>query len=140
YGYPQSCALLRERVVEFGENTFGPNKFEAKALLRGIYFTSGTQEGSPVARVMGALARDLGLERRLLPAQHPSGRSYFITRLLLEVVFPEAGLTEINPEVERRRRLIQAGAFGAAAAALVLATLAWWVRYLHHRDYLKEAK
>jgi type VI secretion system protein ImpL len=59
---------------------------------------------------MGALARDLGLERRLLPAQHASGRSYFITRLLLEVVFPEAGLTEINPEAERRRRWIQAGA------------------------------
>lgn len=140
YGFPQQFALLRERLVDFAENTFAPNKFEATALLRGVYFTSGTQEGNPVDRVMGALARDLGLERRLLPAQHASGRSYFITRLLLEVVFPEAGLTEINPEAERRRRWIQAGAFGAAAAALILATLAWWVSYLHNRDYLKDVK
>ena len=34
-------------------------KFEAPLLLRGVYFTSGTQEGSPIDRVMGALARGL---------------------------------------------------------------------------------
>ena len=138
YGFPQQFAVLRARLVDFVENTFAPTKFEATALLRGVYFTSGTQEGNPVDRVMGALARDLGLERRLLPAQHPSGRSYFITRLLLEVVFPESGLTEVNPETERRRRLIQVAAFSSAGAVLVLATLAWWVSYRHNRDYLKE--
>src|SRR5262249_57918868 len=67
YGFPQQFALLRARLVDFVENTFAPTKFEATALLRGVYFTSGTQEGNPVDRVMGALARDLGLERRLLP-------------------------------------------------------------------------
>src|SRR5262249_40332251 len=56
------------------------------------------------------------------------------------VVFPEAGTTEVTPHVERRRRWIQAVALGAAAAGLILATLAWWVSYLHNRDYLKEVK
>ena len=140
YGFPQQFALLRNRLVDFVDSTFAPTKFEVPALFRGVYFTSGTQEGNPVDRVMGALARDLGLERKLLPAQHPSGRSYFITRLLLGVVFPEAGLTEINPETERRRQWIEAGALGAATAALVLATLAWWISYAHNRTYLAEVK
>ena len=43
-------------------------------------------------------------------------------------------------ETERRRQWIQAGAVGAAAAALVLATLGWWISYVHNRDYLKEVK
>jgi type VI secretion system protein ImpL len=138
YGFPQQFALLRDRLVDFVEATFAPTKFEAAALLRGVYFTSGTQEGSPIDRVMGALARGLGLERRLLPAQNPSGRSYFLTRLLREVVFPEAGLTGLDLRGERRRQWLQRAAVGAAAAVLVLATAAWWISYRHNREYLVE--
>ena len=138
YGFPQQFALLRDRLVHFVEATFAPTKFEVRPILRGVYFTSGTQEGSPIDRVMGALARELGLERKLLPAQHPSGRSYFLTRLLREVVFPEAGLAGLDLRWERRRQWLQAGAVGVAAAALVLATAAWWISYSHNQDYLAE--
>ncbi len=138
YGFPQQFALLRDRLVEFVEAAFAPTKFEAAALLRGVYFTSGTQEGSPIDRVMGALARGLGLERKLLPAQHPSGRSYFLTRLLREVVFPEAGLAGVDLRGERRRQWLQGGAIGAAAAILVLLAAAWWISYSRNRDYLAE--
>jgi type VI secretion system protein ImpL len=136
YGFPQQFALLRDRLVDFVEATFAPSRFEAAALLRGVYFTSGTQEGSPIDRVMGALARGLGFERRLLPAQNPSGRSYFLTRLLREVVFPEAGLAGLNLRGERRLEWLQRAAIGTAAAVLVLATAAWWVSYRNNREYL----
>jgi type VI secretion system protein ImpL len=136
YGFPQQFALLRDRLVDFVEATFAPTRFEAVALVRGVYFTSGTQEGSPIDRAMGALARGLGLERQLLPAQNPSGRSYFLTRLLRDVVFPEAGLAGFNLRGERRIRWVQRAAIGLAAAVLVLMTAAWWVSYRHNRDYL----
>ncbi len=138
YGFPQQFALLRDRLVDFVEATFAPTKFEAAALLRGVYFTSGTQEGSPIDRVMGALARGLGFERKLLPAQNPSGRSYFLTRLLREVVFPEAGLAGLNLRGERRLQWFQRAAIAVAAAALVLTTGAWWVSYRHNQEYLAE--
>ena len=140
YGFPQQFALLRDKLVDFVETTFAPTTFEAAGLLRGVYFTSGTQEGSPIDRVMGALAREMGLERRLLPAQHPSGRSYFLTTLLREVVFPEAGLAGLDVRGERRRRLIQVSAMGVSAAVLVLAAAAWWISYLHNKEYLAEVK
>jgi type VI secretion system protein ImpL len=138
YGFPQQFALLRGRLVDFVEATFAPTQFEAAALVRGIYFTSGTQEGSPIDRVMGALARGLGLERRLLPAQNPSGRSYFLTRLLREVVFPEAGLAGLDLRGERRLRWFRRAAIGAAAAVLVLTTAAWSISYRHNREYLAQ--
>ena len=138
YGFPQQYALLRDRLVQFVEAAFAPSRFEAKLVLRGVYFTSGTQEGSPIDRVMGALARGFGLERRLLPAQHASGRSYFLTRLLREVVFQEAGLAGFDLRWERRRQWIQTGAVAACGVVLVLATLAWWVSAAQNRRYLAE--
>jgi len=138
YGLPQQFAMLRQRLVDFVEATFAPSQFDKPALLRGVYFTSGTQEGSPIGRVMGALARSLGLERRLLPAQRGSGRSYFLTRLLREVVFPEAGLAGLDPRVEQRRAWIMRGIIGLSLATLVLALSAWWVSYRNNLAYIAE--
>ena len=56
-----------------------------------MYFTSGTQEGSPIDRVLGTLARTFGLERQILPRRGRSGKSFFINRLLQDVIFTEAG-------------------------------------------------
>jgi type VI secretion system protein ImpL len=138
YGFPQQFALLRDRLVQFVDAAFSPTRFESPLILRGVYFTSGTQEGSPIDRVMGALARGLGLERRLLPAQHPTGRSYFLTRPLREVVFPEAGLAGFDLRWERRRQWIQTGVIAACAIVVMVATLAWWLSAAHNRRYLEE--
>jgi type VI secretion system protein ImpL len=140
YGFPQQFALLRDRLVQFVDAAFAPSRFEATLVFRGVYFTSGTQEGSPIDRVMGALARGLGLERMLLPAQHPTGQSYFLTRLLREVVFPEAGLGGTDLRWERRRQWLKVGAVAACGAALVVLTLAWWVSASHNRRYLAEVR
>jgi type VI secretion system protein ImpL len=138
YGFPQQFALLRDRLVQFVEAAFAPTKLEAKLIIRGVYFTSGTQEGSPIDRVMGALARGFGLERSLLPAQHASGRSYFLTRFLREVVFQEAGLAGFDLKWERRRQWLQTGAVAGCGIVLVLAILAWWVSSTQNTRYLAE--
>jgi type VI secretion system protein ImpL len=138
YGFPQQFALLRDRLVQFIDAAFAPTKLEAKLIIRGVYFTSGTQEGSPIDRVMGALARGFGLERRLLPAQHATGRSYFLARLLREVVFQEAGLAGYDVRWERRRQWLQTGAVAACCLVLLLAILAWWVSAARNRRYLAE--
>jgi len=138
YGFPQQFALLRDRLVQFVEAAFAPTKLEAKLIIRGVYFTSGTQEGSPIDRVMGALARGFGLERKLLPAQHATGKSYFLTRFLREVVFQEAGLAGFDLKWERRRQWLQTGAVAACGVVLILATLVWWGSSRQNTRYLAE--
>ena len=138
YGFPQQFALLRDRLVQFVEAAFAPTTLETKLIIRGVYFTSGTQEGIPIDRVIGALARGFGLERNLLPAQHATGKSYFLTRFLREVVFQEAGLAGFDLRWERRRQWIQTGAVAACGIVLILATLAWWTSSTRNRRYLAD--
>ncbi len=119
YRFPQQFAGLGEVLQGFLEAVFAPTRYEQGAQLRGVYFTSGTQEGNPIDRVLGALAATFGFERKVLAPNAVSGRSYFITALLRDLIFKEAGLAGIDPAFEtRRRRLRWAG--GAAAMVCVL--------------------
>src|SRR5690606_15907507 len=97
--------------------------------VRGFYLTSGTQEGTPVDRVMGTLGRSLGLQQQLLPPSKASGKAFFLHRLLAGVIIPESPIAGTNLAHERRmRRLRWAGALGGVALA-VLALGAWTASY-----------
>ena len=54
------------------------------------------------------------------------GKSFFLTRLLKEVIFPEAELAGSDPRIERRQKLIQFGALGVALL-VTLGTIGLWV-------------
>ncbi|RBL66549.1 type VI secretion system membrane subunit TssM, partial [Pseudomonas sp. MWU13-2625] len=110
YGFPQQFAALKESLQSFLEGVFKPNAFEERVLLRGVYFTSGTQEGSPIDRLIGAMAQSMNLDRQHLARQTGTGRSYFIEKLFSAVAFAERGLVGGNPKVERRRKWIARGA------------------------------
>jgi len=121
YRFPQQFGALAEVLGGFMAAVFAPTRFEREAQLRGVYFTSGTQEGSPIDRVMGALAATFGLDRKVLPPNAVSGRSFFLTDLLRELVFREAGLAGSDGAFDRRRRLLRrAGVCVAVLAVLLL--------------------
>ncbi len=136
YGFPQQFASLRELLGGFLSATFAGSRFHETPMLRGVYFTSGTQEGSPIDRVMGALARSFGMERRILPPQAASGRSYFITRLLKDVIFAEQGLAGTNLKWERRRGLLKWGSLAAVGLVTAVAAAAWFVSYRGNTAYV----
>ena len=139
YGFPQQFAGLREVLGRFLDNVFAPNSFEQPALLRGVYFTSGTQEGSPIDRVMAAMAARFGLGRKALPAGGGGGRSYFITRLLREVIFQEAGLGGLHRDAERRRRLLEWGALAAAGLLALLLAAGLCVSYQRNAHLVEQS-
>ena len=66
FDFPQQFAGLKGLLGGFLEQVFERRRqLEERPFLRGVYFTSGTQEGTPIDRVMGTLARTFGVERRL---------------------------------------------------------------------------
>lgn len=119
YGLPQQLASLRDLAQGFLEEVFQASRYHHRPLLRGFYFTSGTQYGTPIDRLMGGMAQAFGLPRQPLAAFSGSGRSYFLTRLIRDVVFGEASLVRANAKVEQRRLLIGRLALAGSLVATV---------------------
>jgi len=127
-GFPAQVASLAAPLREFLDAAFAGSRLDPAPLLRGVYLCSGTQEGTPIDRLTGALAREFGIDQRRAPSLRPEhGRSYFLTRLLRQVVLGEAMLISEPPRTVRRRRLAYAG--GCAAVLLAVlggGGLLWW--------------
>jgi type VI secretion system protein ImpL len=140
YGFPQQFAALRERVLGFVQSAFAATRYEVAPLVRGVYFTSGTQEGSPIDRVLGVVARRVGLEPQRVLSPQGAGRSYFLTRLLQEVIFAEAEVAGRDARLERRRQRLQWAAMACAGAVIVVAALAWTWTYGKNREYLADVR
>ncbi len=132
YGFPQQLATLKESIAGFVEEIAHATRYDASPWIRGVYFTSGTQEGAPIDRLMGSIARTFGLDSRSVAASG-AGRSYFISDLLQRVIFPEAELVGTNRRLERRRMWLHAFAYGTAACTIVATVAAWTLSYARNQ-------
>ncbi len=138
YGFPAQFASLRQVLAEFLEGVFAPSPYEAQPLLRGVYFVSGTQEGTPIDRVLGSVARSYRLENAVLAPNQSSGRSYFLNRLLSEVVFAEAGLGGTNRRWERQRNGLAIAGYAAVGVIGLGLISAWTLSYVNNRRYVAD--
>lgn len=140
FGFPTQIASLRQPILEFLRLAFGASRFEEQVLLRGVYLTSATQEGTPIDRLMSALGQNFGLERQRLAAFGGAGRGYFLGRLFRNVVVAEASLVSTDPRLERRRIWRQRLAYGAVAAAVVVLGGLWSWSYLGNRALIAQVE
>src|SRR5690606_3612471 len=96
-GLPKRMAALKATLAALLKELFAGSRFETGPLLRGAYFTRGTQEGPPLDRLMGWLARTCQIDAQAMPAGASRGKSYFITDVLKRVAFTEAHPARPNP-------------------------------------------
>ena len=85
------------------------------------------------------MAGRFGLSRQAVTAFSDTGRSYFLTRLVREVMFVEAALVGLDRRLERRQRWTYIGAYAAAAAMLLSLTGLWTASFLGNRLMIAEA-
>lgn len=135
FGFPQQMAALREPLSQFVSDVFASTRFDKQLLLRGVYFTSGTQEGTPIDRLLGALSRQFALAESLVT---PGGRgkAYFIERLLKDVIFAESGLAGVNRRVEVQKAALQLSAYVAMLLVGVIGVIGLTASYRGNRSYL----
>ncbi|WP_420382719.1 type VI secretion system membrane subunit TssM [Novosphingobium sp.] len=131
-GFPTQLAALRNRLARFVDGAFIAGD-KPPATLRGYYFASGVQQGAPLDRILSGVAQVY--QGSAPAAASGSGRTYFLNRLLTEVIFPEAGLVQADPAARKRqqRRMMMGVAGVAAASALVL--VAWAVSFTRNHAF-----
>ncbi len=138
YAFPQQFSSIREAADGFLQEAFNINRYQESPMVRGVYFTSGTQEGTPIDRLLGAMAQEFGLNRQIAPAFSGTGRSYFIKRLFKDLIFPEAHLAGVNLRVERQRAWLQRLTYTAAVGCTLLAAGAWFTSYSRNQGYVQQ--
>ncbi len=137
-GLPSQLAALRPLVTQFLNQIFEPTRYQTSATLRGFYFTSGTQEGTPIDRVLGSLARSIGFASNVSAAYSGRAKSFFLENLLTKVVFGEAGWVSTNASAVRRRLFLRAAAYGLIGIA-TFAALGGWINSYYANSKLLTA-
>ena len=85
YLFPQQFSSLKLKMNDFLEKIFQDSQFHKPIMFRGYYFTSATQEGTSIDRIMGSLASGFGIARQQLSSFSGQGKSFFINGLLKDV-------------------------------------------------------
>src|SRR5262249_39650924 len=128
--------VLRHNLSEFMGSVFTENAHEENPLLRGCYFTSGTQEGSPIDRLMNAMSEAFGIRQSIRRPADQTGetKSYFLRELFSNVVFPEETLAVRGAKEQQRQQSLRLAYAGGALAVALCLTLLPLVSFFRNRS------
>jgi type VI secretion system protein ImpL len=115
--FPQQFDSLRQGLIDLVANLFDQNVYRDGPIMRGVYFSSGTQEGRPVDRVMAHMAEAFGVRPRIEVAPPTKPKSYFVRDLFQRIVFPDQNIAVESERALKKKRLVR---WGIAAAALAV--------------------
>jgi type VI secretion system protein ImpL len=136
--FPQQLASLKPLLSDVLRRIFSATEFDSRVMLRGVYLTSGTQEGTPIDRMLGAIARSFGFASTVTAAPTGAGKAYFIERLLKQMIFRESGLAGVNRRLQIQKALAQSAAYIACVAILILGLVYFLVSYRANTHYIAD--
>lgn len=139
-GFPQQFENVKVIAEQFVRQTFNFNRYKFQPYLRGVYFSSGTQDGTPIDRLMASVAANFGFAREVAQLPHQQGKSFFLSRLFKEVVFPEAELVGSNVAYERTIRWLQRVAYAAMVVVAVGLGVVWSGSVMRHKSFMQEVQ
>ncbi len=151
YLFPQEFAALRPLITQYLDIVFATSGFETPYYPRGLYFTSGTQEGIPLDTVMAKLnhrfqlptdnnsdAMSWGNDKGIIHAPPP--RETYFLKHLLETIFQEAGIAGYNRWWMYRKYLLDGLGYIISVSILVSVTNLLLTSYENNKNYLLEVE
>ncbi|KIT16799.1 type VI secretion system membrane subunit TssM [Jannaschia aquimarina] len=139
FGLPGQMAMLREGIGDFLRRVFEPTRYKSNAILRGFYFTSGTQEGTPIDQVLGAMSRE-GAGTFGGGFMSGRGKSYFLRDLLEKVIFAEQDWVSHDRRAVRRDAIVRGVGFATVAIATLGAVGALGYSYWRNATLVSVAR
>jgi len=139
YQFPLEFAGLKKNLAEFVAIAFQPNAFQGTPIFRGFYFTSGTQEGRPLDRVLGRMSQAMGIRETEEQAQPAiESKSYFLHDVFMKVVFPDSDIASRASGEVRRQQVMRFAISGAAFALAAILSLPGITSFLNNRTFIEE--
>lgn len=111
--FPIELATMKDNLRFFVDRLFRFNPYQESPLFRGFYFSSGTQVGTPLDRVIKAVRERLGIdtpagaEGIVEPPAQP--KTYFLKDLFTKIAFPDEYLVSRTSSKAKRTRLLRLG-------------------------------
>lgn len=141
FGLPGQMALLRDNVSDFLRRVFEPTRYKTSAILRGFYFTSGTQEGTPIDQVLGAMAGNDQAAGAFAPAfMSGQGKSFFLYDLLRKVIFEERDWVSHDVRAVRHTQILRAVGLSVIGLTTVAALTVFGVSFWQNRALVQTAQ
>ncbi|MCA9651282.1 MAG: type VI secretion system membrane subunit TssM [Myxococcales bacterium] len=143
YAFPQHFAAVRDSLSRFVHELTIEDAFHETPIIRGVYWSSGTQEGTPRDAIMSTVASAFGFRPSTesnAPVPATEAKSYFLGDLFHRVIFPDHNLAGRSAERTRKQKR-WVNAIGAVGLLLTVA-LIWLplVSFKENRDLIAEAE
>lgn len=143
YVFPEELQSLEEPLHDYLKIIFVKSQYLNPLFFRGYYFTSGLQQGRPVARACARMLRSAGGGEEViehLQKIFERSRAFFIRDFYLEKLFPERSLVVHSGKGMRHSKRVGriAMAAGMIVLALTLTFLIWQGMRMHKGSVIIE--
>jgi type VI secretion system protein ImpL len=138
FAFPMEFLSMKENLAYFVGNVFQPNPYQEAPLFRGFYFTSGTQEGVPIDKVVASIAQAFGLSPEMSEQFNPEiqTKSYFIENLFTDIIIPDDTLVRPTSKTGKTLRYFRVGLISLIVGGLLLFVLGVTQAYFSSKDLL----
>ncbi|MGY3120218.1 type VI secretion system protein ImpL [Bradyrhizobium sp. S3.14.4] len=139
FGFPAQMARLKPQIHDFLNQIFEPTRYHVNANLRGFYFTSGTQQGTPIDQLIGSLARTFGAEEVGSGSYSGTGKSFFLADLISKVIIGEADWVSTDRAAVRRALILKTAALSLIGLVSIGLIAAWLMSYKRNSDLIEQS-
>jgi type VI secretion system protein ImpL len=141
FQFPIEFAAIKRNLHDLVAQVFQVNAFQGTPLFRGFYFSSGTQEGTPLSRVLQRMGQAMGIGgyRAQAAQQQVESKSYFLHDVFMKVVFPDADVAGRSASELRRQRLLRMGVGAVALAVAVTFAVPSVVSFFNNKDLVADS-
>ncbi|MEO7330290.1 MAG: type VI secretion system membrane subunit TssM, partial [Minicystis sp.] len=141
YQFPLEFSGIKRNLSELISATFQVNAFQGTPIFRGFYFTSGTQEGRPLDRVLGRMGQAMGIRPPETAVQQViESKSYFLYDMFMKVVFPDGDVAARSASEVRRQKLMRLAIAASAATLAVILAVPGVIAFSGNRTLLRDTE
>jgi type VI secretion system protein ImpL len=139
--FPMEFAALRQPLTSFIGQLCHSNPYQETPLLRGFYFSSGTQTGRQLDHVLANMSRGFNLPMAAGGApqtKQTTPQSFFVTELFQKVIFPDRDLGLGSASRQKRRSIRQAVQAALVAVAVLAIVIPAALSYVENVDLAQD--